>query len=103
MKIEKDCIVIELKNGNKLLIDNEDYETIIKKIKFDLIAAVASKFPDRIYFEKDINEGKIIQLYTILRDQKDMSKELRDKYLSVILELSQSNAKTLVQLKEKTN
>lgn len=91
---------IKLKGGSTLVMDNQDYNTFLEKIRMDVTLKMMSETPDKVYFSRDANEGKVNMLYKIIQEQKNMSEELRSNYLKVILELTKSNDKIAESYKD---
>lgn len=105
--VTQNQVVFDLKDGTRLLLHKEDYETLVQRIRMDVTIQMMIDCPDRIYVGgKQANEEKIKSLYAILKEQSEtMSDDTKTAYLKSILDLSLSNdveAVTLQQINKKT-
>jgi len=100
MEIRKDQIVFKLKDGSSIFLDKADYDTIINQMKTDAIVRMLIDMPSRVYFECNVNEKTIQNLYRVLTEQKSMPEDLRNNYLKVILELSKEPNKAVESFEE---
>ena len=96
-------VAFDLKDGTRLLLHKEDYETLIAKIRIDVMVQMMLDCPDRVFFgSKPHNEEKIKSLYAILKEQSEtMSADMKENYLKAILELSKSDDVDAISMKQK--
>lgn len=104
-ELEKSSMAFKLKDGNVILISDEDINEIATK----LIIEMSINKQNRVYILKDTSVDKCNLLYKIVVEQKEtMTKEVRASYFKLILEILKNNRdiefKTLEEeLKNKTN
>lgn len=90
--IKSASMAFQLKDGNILLIDKED----IKDITMKIVMEGAIQKTCVILREKDQSIEKANMLYNILKNEKNISQELREKYLLQIGELLSTSQKSYI-------
>lgn len=96
-RLEKSAMAFKLKDGTVLLIDNEDIEKIVEKIKVEMLY----KQPEKILMITDPLKSRADFMYQIYKEQRDvMSDELREEYLKSILLLNTDKDFGVETLKE---
>ncbi len=96
-------VAFDLKDGTRLLLHKEDYETLTTKIRMDVVVQMMLDCPDRVFIgSKPHNDSKIESLYKILKEQSEtMSADMKENYLKAILELSKSDDVDAISMKQK--
>lgn len=101
MEIRKNQIGLKLKDGSEIVLNKEDYDSIISQIRTDVVIKMLIEMPNSVYFETNANEKNIQNLYRIFTEQqKTMSEDLKNNYLKLILELSKSEQKSVISFED---
>jgi len=88
------CMAFKLSDGNIILISKEDVHNIAMKIIVE-----GSLQKNTVFIkEEDLNFKKADRLYNILKEEKDMKIELRNRYLRQIADLLSTSSKQLTDL-----
>lgn len=90
--LEKSCMAFKLKDGNIILIDKDDVKEIGRQIIMEHLVDKATI----VLKESNVGIGKANLLYDILKTEKDMKPEMRNRYLKQIGDLLLSDEKRYV-------
>lgn len=96
-ELVKGCLAFQLKDGNIIWISKEDCNEIANKIIIENLV----KTDTVVLMEKDNGIQKANVLIQLLKDEKDMSKEQRSKYLKQIGEFLTGENSTYINIKTK--
>lgn len=92
MELPESCMGFILKSGETFFIHKDD----IKNIAGQIIIEGSMRKAIVIVRDKDNSIEKANMLYNILRNEKDMKPELRNKYLKQIGELLSGDSRELI-------
>lgn len=97
VELKKSSMAFQLKNGEVLLISNEDVAEIANKL---IIEMMINK-QNQIIMYKSTAIEKCNLLYKIVIDQKEkMTDDIRNNYFKAMLELIKDDEKELTTLKK---
>lgn len=88
-QLEKSCMAFKLKDGNIILIDKEDIKEIGRLIIIERLVDKSTI----VLKEKSLGIEKANMLYNILKTEKDMKPEMRNRYLKQIGDFLMSDEK----------